>query len=126
MDRLQDKDIREVQKRQTVILAICGGLMIALVLLVTSIWAADSARKGTRQAVNRVSEFYLKELAERRSQVVAEELKDHFTYMENVLSILGGSDLESQEALRSFLGRAKKLYSVAELALVDENGLIYR
>ena len=82
MDRLQDKDIREVQKRQTVILAICGGLMIALVLLVTSIWAADSARKGTRQAVNRVSEFYLKELAERRSQVVAEELKDHFTYME--------------------------------------------
>ena len=125
MDRLQDKDIREVQKRQTVILAICGGLMIALVLLVTSIWAADSARKGTRQAVNRVSEFYLKELAERRSQVVAEELKDHFTYMENVLSILGGSDLESQEALRSFLGRAKKLYSVAELALVDENGLIY-
>ena len=65
---------------------------------------------GTRQAVDQVSEFYLEELAGRRAEVVTDELKTHFTYMENALGILEDRDLESQESLRRFLGRIKKLY----------------
>ncbi|MDE6905996.1 MAG: response regulator [Lachnospiraceae bacterium] len=83
------------------------------------------SQRATSQAVNRVSEFYLEELAGRRAQVVSEELKNNFTYIENVLDILDDSNLKSQETLRRFLGKMKKLYSLDKFALVDENGIVY-
>ncbi len=125
MRQTQHTEINEKQKRQTVAFAVCGGLIIAMILLVTTIWVTGGARNGTKQAVNRVSEFYLEELAGRRAQVVSEELKNNLAYMENALAILEEPYLESQETLRSFLGKVKRLYSVDKFALVDENGIVY-
>ncbi len=125
MNRSQHNSINEKRRRQTVAFAIWGGLLIAAILLITTIWVSNSARVGTNKAVNRVSQFYLEELAGRRAQVVSEELKDHFTYMKNALEVLDESDLESQETLRRFLGRVKRLYGVEKFALVDENGIVY-
>ena len=96
-----------------------------MILLLTTVWVSNSARTGTKRAVSRVSEFYLEELAGRRAQVVSEELKNNFTYMENAINILEDTDLESQETLRNFLGRVKKLHDVDKFALVDENGIVY-
>ncbi len=121
----QRKKIKEKQKRQTITFAVRGGVFIAAVLLVTTVWVSNGARVGTNQAVNRVSEFYLEELAGRRAQVVSEELKKNVAYMENALSIIEDYNLESQESLRSFLGKVKKLYGVDKFALVDENGIVY-
>ena len=95
-----------------------------MILLVTTIWVTGSARTGTQQAVSKVSEFYLEELAGRRAQVVSEELKNNLAYMENALTILEEPYLESQETLRSFLGKVKRLYGVDKFALVDENGIV--
>ncbi len=125
MDGIQHKGMRDNQRKQTVAFAIWGGTIIAVVLLLTTIWATGAARISTEQAVTRVSEFYLEELAGRRAQVVSEELKTNFTYMENALAIMEPSDLESQDTLRSFLGKVKKLYGVDEFALVDEEGMVY-
>lgn len=125
MNELQQNGINEKQKRQTVAYNIVGGIIIAVSLLLTTIWVSSSARTGTKQAVNKVSEFYLEELAGRRAQVVSEELKNNFAYLENALTILEDSDLESQETLRSFLGKVKKLHGMDEFALVDENGIVY-
>lgn len=86
---------------------------------------AKQRRVGTEQAVSRVSEFYMEELAGRRAQVVSEELKNYFTYMENAVGVLEDGDLQSQETLRSFLGKARKLYGVDKFALADENGMVY-
>jgi len=83
------------------------------------------ARAGTSQAVSRVSEFYLEELAGRRAEVVSEELKNGFAYMKNALEILDESDLESEETLQEFLGKVKKLYGIDRFALVNENGIVY-
>ena len=69
------------QKRQTVTYAVWGGMVIAVILLLSTVWVTSSARVGTRQAVDQVSEFYLEELAGRRAEVVTDELKTHFTYM---------------------------------------------
>ena len=121
----QRKKIKEKQKRQTITFAVRGGVFIAAILLVTTVWVSNGARVGTNQAVNRVSEFYLEELAGRRAQVVSEELKKNVAYMENALSIIEDYNLESQESLRSFLGKVKKLYGVDKFALVDENGIVY-
>ncbi|MCI8509610.1 MAG: response regulator [Lachnospiraceae bacterium] len=117
--------MNEKQKKQTIAYGIVGGIIIAAILLITTIWVSNSARIGTNQAVNRVSKFYLEELAGRRAQVVSEELKNNFAYIENSLAILESSDLESQETLRAFLGKVKKLYGVDKFALVDENGIVY-
>lgn len=125
MNRLRQNGMNEKQKKQTAAYGIVGGIIIAAILLITTIWVSNSARIGTNQAVDRVSEFYLEELAGRRAQVVSEELKNNFAYIDNALAILEGSDLESQETLRRFLGKVKKLYGVDEFALVDENGIVY-
>lgn len=121
----QRKKMKEKQKRQTITFAVRGGVFIAAVLLVTTLWVSNGARVGTSQAVNRVSEFYLEELAGRRAQVVSEELKRNVAYMENALSIIEDYNLESQESLRSFLGKVRKLYGVDKFALVDQNGIVY-
>ena len=121
----QDSGISVKQRKQTVTYAVVGGIIIAAILLITMGWVSNRARISTNMAVNRVSEFYLEELAGRRAQVVSEELKNHFSYMENALTILEESDLESQETLRAFLGKIKRLYGVDKFALVDENGIVY-
>ena len=72
MERLQQTGINKNRKRQTIAYALWGGIMIALILIVTTLWVSRSARIGTDQAVGRVSEFYLEELAGRRSLVVSE------------------------------------------------------
>ncbi len=125
MDESQHNAINEKQKKQTVAFAIWGGIIVAVILLLTTVWVSNSARTGTKRAVSRVSEFYLEELAGRRAQVVSEELKNNFTYMENAINILEDTDLESQETLRNFLVRVKKLHDVDKFALVDENGIVY-
>ncbi len=125
MDQSQHSGFKGNRKKQTVASVMVGGMIIAAILLLTSIWVSNSARTGTNEAVNRVSKFYLEELAGRRSQVVAEELKTHFTYIENAVNLLERSQLESQEELRSILGMVKRLYGVDKFALVDENGIVY-
>lgn len=127
MDQLQqqNKEMNNKQRNRTIASGVWGGIVIAVILILTTIWVSNSARNGTSQAVARVSEFYLEELAGRRAQVVSEELKNNFVYMENALDILEPADLASQEALRSFLGKVKKLYGMDKFALVDENGLVY-
>ena len=54
MKKTQDHDLK-----QTVALAVWGGALIAAILLITTIWVTSSARTGTKEAVSRVSEFYL-------------------------------------------------------------------
>ncbi|MCI8937326.1 MAG: response regulator [Lachnospiraceae bacterium] len=125
MVRLHYKSINEKQKRKTAVYAIIGGSIIVSLLLLTSIWVSSMARAGTSQAVSRVSEFYLEELAGRRAEVVSEELKNGFAYMKNALEILDESDLESEETLQEFLGKVKKLYGIDRFALVNENGIVY-
>lgn len=125
MDGLERNHLQEEQNKQTVTSAIWGGVIIAVILLVTTVWVLGSARTGTNQAVNKVSEFYLEELAGRRALVVSEELKNNIAYLENALAIIEERDLESQEGLRSFIGKVKKLRDIDKFALVDENGIVY-
>lgn len=117
--------MNERQKKQTITSAVVGGVIIAAILLLTTIWVSNSARRSTNQAVSRVSDFYLEELAGRRAQVVAEELRKGFGYIENALYIMDASDLESLDSLHKFFRRVKKLCGIDRFALVDENGIVY-
>ena len=66
MKHSKQLNINEQQKRQTIAFSIWGGIAIAAVLVITTLWVAARAGKGTDQAVGRVSEFYMEELAGRR------------------------------------------------------------
>ncbi len=125
MNQSQQNNMDKKQKKQTITYGIVGGSLIAAILLITTIWVSNSARVSTNQAVNKVSEFYLEELAGRRAQVVTEELKNNFAYIKNALEVLEDSNLQTQEELRTFLGEVKRLYGVDKFALVDENGIVY-
>ena len=117
--------INEKQKRLTVAFGLWGGVIIAAILLVTTVWVLGSARAGTSQAVSKVSEFYLEELAGRRARVVSERLKSGFSYMGKAIDVLEASDLASQDALRQYLGKIERLYGVDKFAMVDANGIVY-
>ena len=125
MERLQLDGNNLKQKKRTAAFATCGAVIIVSILLITSVWVSESARKGTKQAVDQVSGFYLEELAGRGARVVSDELNGHIIQMENALDILEDYNLESEETLRNFLGKVRKLYRVDKFALVDENGIVY-
>ena len=113
------------QGRIIVKAAAVGGLIMALLLIITTIWMGRSAKDSTEQAVHSVSIFYLQELAGRREQVVASNLQRSIENMQDALDLMDENDLSDLEHLQAFQARMKKLYTVEKFAFVDTNGLIY-
>ena len=105
--------------------AITGGIIIALILVLGTLWSGESARSDTQQAVRNVSLLYLEELASRREQVVASTLNDYVSDMDVALGLLTSDDLDSVQSLQAYQLRMKQLYGLEKFAFVDENGTIY-
>jgi len=114
-----------MQDKKNINLAVIGVILVALVLVLTAVWTGLSAQRSTENAVGAVSNFYLRELAGRREQVVASNLKNNIQNMRNALDLLDDQDLSDIEHLQSFQARMKKLYNAEKFAFVDSNGLIY-
>lgn len=120
-------DTENLSKRSAKVLltAIGDGVMIAATLVLTTLLMGQSARRATEEAVRMVSDFYLQELAGRREQVVASNLSDNIANMRSAIKLLTTEDLSSEESLRAWQARMKKLYNLEKFAFVDTNGLIY-
>ncbi|MBR1559738.1 MAG: response regulator [Clostridia bacterium] len=118
-------NVQRKQDRITINTAIIGGLLIALVLILTTVWTGVSAQRATGRAVRSVSNFYLRELAGRRGQVVASNLQNNIQNMRDALDLLDENDLSDLEHLQAFQAKMKKLYNAEKFAFVDTNGLIY-
>ena len=113
------------KQNKTVIIAVIGGIVVALLLVLGTFWMGQSARHDTEQAVRSVSLLYLDELAGRREQVVAENLRDRITDMQTVLGILTEDDLSDKAHLEAYQAKMKQIFSLERFAFVDANGLIY-
>ena len=116
---------QNIQDRKNINIAVIGGILVAFVLVLTTIWTGISARRSAEKAVNTVSNFYLRELAGRREQVVVSNLNNNIQNMREALDLLDEDDLTDMEHLQAFQARMKKLYNVEKFAFVDTNGLIY-
>ena len=116
---------KKIQDRKNINIAVIGGILVAFVLVLTTIWTGISARRSAEKAVNTVSNFYLRELAGRREQVVVSNLNNNIQNMREALNLLDEDDLTDMEHLQEFQARMKKLYNVEKFAFVDTNGLIY-
>ena len=106
-------------------IAITGSIVVALILILGTIWTGRSASRDTEQAVRNVSLLYLDELAGRREQVVASTLSDYINDMDVALGLLTKEDLSSIDSLQAYQLRMKQLYGLEKFAFVDETGLIY-
>ena len=100
-------------------------IVIALVLLYTSFRNSRLAEQSADEAVHSISEFYLEELGQRRSQTIASRLDQAAMNMKNIFTYAKKEQLKDQKALRSFLQTVKSLYGYDKMGVVDENEILY-
>ncbi|MCR4892453.1 MAG: GGDEF domain-containing protein [Lachnospiraceae bacterium] len=112
-------------KRITSIYVVVGAVIVVIVIAATAMWTSIRARFATNEAVEQVSEFYLRELAKRRSQSVKGIIYSRIEDMRLAVKTLEYEDLASQEALRSFIGDIETLLDLDLLAFVDEDDVVY-
>ncbi len=117
--------MKKSNTKRIMTMAIGGSIVVALILVLGTIWTGRSASKDTEQAVRNVSLLYLEELAGRREQVVASTLNDYITDMDVAIGLLSADDLRSTESLQAYQLRMKQLYDLEKFAFVDEEGTIY-
>ena len=110
---------------KTVRLATIGILLVAAILILGTLWVGQAARRDTEKAVHSVSLLYLDELAGRREQVVASNLKNKVDQINVAIELMTDKDLSDEGHLRAYQARMKKLYKLEKFAFVDTEGLIY-
>ena len=116
---------REFKQINTAVIAIAGGLIVTLVLLLGTAWMGKNARRDSEEAVRTVSLLYLDELAGRREQVVAENLQDRISDMRTALDLMTQEDLQDEAHRQAYQKKMKALFGLEKFAFVDTEGLIY-
>ena len=122
---MNDKFQENKNNLGNLLVIIAGIVLIAVILVVSTVWSVRSARRSTDEAVRHVSNFYLEELAGRREQVVASNLEQNIENISTAVGLMDSDDLQDMEHLQAFQSRMKKLYGLEKFAFVDRNGLIY-
>ncbi|MBR1397102.1 MAG: hypothetical protein IJ563_06175, partial [Selenomonadaceae bacterium] len=117
--------MEDEQKSGIIRLAIIGSVIVAVILVLGTLWTGQNASKDTETAVRTVSLLYLDELAGRREQVVSSTLNNYIRNMDTAIGILEKDDLSSIEHLQAYQARMKQLYGLEKFAFVDNDGLIY-
>ncbi|MBQ9031611.1 MAG: response regulator [Parasporobacterium sp.] len=112
-------------KKITTLIAVIGIVAVMVILVFGNIWMGHSARQASNEAVRTVSLLYLDELAGRREQVVADNLKSRTSDMQTALDLMTEEDLSDMEHLQAYQAKMKRLFTLEKFAFVDENGLIY-
>ena len=113
------------RKNVTVRIAVIGGILVAAILVLGTVWMGHSASRDTDSAVRSVSLLYLDELAGRREQVVEDTLNDNSEKIRTAVDLMTDEDLSDEEHLRAYQARMKKLYELEKFAFVDTEGIIY-
>lgn len=115
----------KTKKRIFHILTAISMFILIILLLIMSLKTANTTQGVTDNAINKLSEFYIEEIAKSRASLISDELDKKYNYVNNALSVISQKDLESPKALRNYLGNMRKLYNMDTFALVDENCLVY-
>ena len=104
---------------------ILGVSLIALILVGSAAFIGRFAQYQTAEAVYSLTEFYLEELAERRTDVIAADLNNRKQQMDAAVEGMTEDDLESEASLRKYLSFIQTFNSLDMFAMVDEDGMVY-
>ena len=113
------------RQNATIWVAALGAALVAIILIVGTVWTGQSAQKDTESAVRQVSLLYLDELAGRREQVVENNLNDNINVIDIAIGMMTDDDLSDIEHLQAYQARMKQLFNLERFAFVDSDGLIY-
>ena len=117
---------QKMQRFNTTFSIIISGAVIAMFLIITTVWMGRETTQNTHKAVNSVSEFYLHELAGRREQVISANLNATFAQMKAALEIMDATNLANEASLRDYLWHVKVVCNWDVFAIEDANHNIYR
>ena len=120
-----ESNVEAVRKNHTASIAIVGSLVLAIILVMGTIWMGQNAKKDTEEAVRMVSLLYLDELAGRREQVVEDNLMDKVQTIHVAIELMTQEDLSDKAHLEAYQTRMKQLLKLDKFAFVDTEGLIY-
>ena len=113
-----DKQTGSVSKNsKTTRIAVIGSLIIALIMVLGTVWVVQSAQRDNEKAVRSVSVLYLDELAGRREQVVENNLQNKIRDLRTAVSLMSDEDLSDMEHLQAYQARIKRLFLVAFLRM---------
>ena len=115
----------KIKQRNIAAIAVIGGALVMLILVLGSILMGQSAKRDTESAVRTVSLLYLDELAGRREQVVAKNLRDRIEDMRIALDLMTEEDLKDDQHRQAYQVKMKALFGIEKFAFVDSVGLIY-
>ena len=113
------------KNRKTTLTAVIGSAALIFILALGSLWTGRSARNDTESAVRSVSLLYLDELAGRREQVVAANLKEKINVINVALDLMTEEDLSDLSHLQAYQMQIRSLFALEKFAFVDTDGLIY-
>lgn len=113
------------RKNSTTAIAVIGSLILAIMLVVGTMWTGARSRRDTEEAVRSVSLLYLDELAGRREQVVENNLREKIQTIRVAIDLMTDEDLSDKAHLEAYQTRMKQLYHLDKFAFVDTDGLIY-
>lgn len=119
------KVFSDMKNNKISIIASVGVIFLFLIILFSNIILSRSSRKNTNIAVDKVSEFYIEELAKNRAKDVSELLRRNYDFIVNAVKVITDDDLKSVKSLRKYIHKIKILYNIYSLVFVDENGLAY-
>lgn len=111
--------------RGFVLTAVIGSALVMTILALSMIWASRKTVSATDEAVSAVSSFYLEAMADQRAQTITNLINNNFEHMNKALTVIQDEEIESQEELRTTLGKIKTLLSLNRFALVDEDNVVY-
>ncbi|MBQ9196778.1 MAG: response regulator [Clostridia bacterium] len=112
-------------KRSIAAVSVAAGVILALILILGTVWMGQSGKRDSEKAVRSVSLLYLDELAGRREQVVANNLQDKIGVIRTALELMTDEDLSDRAHLQAYQARIKRLFVLEKFAFVDTDGQIY-
>lgn len=122
---MEEKNSTDKKDKRTVSVAIVGGAIIAVLLILSTFWINQSNLRNISEAVHSAGELYLYEMTNRREQVLNTRINLKVGNLRAALKSLTPADLQSVETLSAFLAKTKKLYGVEQFALADSSGRIF-
>ena len=109
-------DIENRRKNSTVMIAVAGVIILAVILIGGTVLMGRSAQKDTTDAVRSVSLLYLDELAGRREQVVANNLKNNISVIDIAIGMIADEDLSDLDHMRAYQRNVKQLFILDRFA----------
>ncbi len=122
---MDSKNDSSTKKSYAAHIVVVGSVIIALIIVIGTIWVVRSAQRDNEKAVRAVSVLYLNELAGRRELVIENNLQYKIRDLRVAVSLMTEEDLSDLEHLQSYQARMKKLYRLEKFAFVDTDGIIY-